>query len=163
MWDVCDGNVIRFSPTFFVLKTTTIVTWEIYDHQELISVYFPFTCCLHMFALLQWNENSMWKTSTQSSCLRLHGHGRFRFTTFNVIAFKMFTSEDVEVGDWNTLCVDVKQYKLPLSLMWNNQIYYFWCNLGKHKGITIMTCLCTKLVIVLNHRNIIIVHAIGLQ
>ncbi len=107
-------------------------------------------------------KNPCGKQAHNHPCLGLDSHGRSRFTTFNVITFKVFTSENVEVGDWNALCVDVKQYKLPLSLMWNNWIYYFWCNFGKHKGITIMTCLCTKLVIVLNHRNIIIVHAIGL-
>ncbi len=102
------------------------------------------------------------KQAHNHPCLRLHSHGRSKFWTFNAIASEVFTSEDVKVGDWNALHVDVKQYKLPLSLMWNNWIYYFLCNLCKHKGIIVMTCLCTKLVIVLNYRNIIVVHAIGL-
>jgi len=107
-------------------------------------------------------KNPCGKQAHNQPCLRLHSHGKSKFTKFNVISSKVFTFEDVEVGDWNALRVDVKQYKLPLSLMPNYQIYYFWCNLGKHNGITIMTCLCTKLVIVPNHRNIIIVHAIGI-
>jgi hypothetical protein len=44
-------------------------------------------------------KNPCGKQTHNHPCLKLHSHGRSMFTTFNVIAFKVFTCEDVEVGD----------------------------------------------------------------
>lgn len=110
MCGMCVVVVWLSPPHFFCcLNYVSTMTWELWWLSR-INVYIfcwhvVFEVC--MLALLQLK----WEIHVDNHpCLKLHSHGKFAFTTFNVSTFKLFTFKNVELKDWNTLHIDVRLY-----------------------------------------------------
>jgi hypothetical protein len=73
-------------------------------------------------------------------------HNKAIFTSFDVIAFELFTFKNVEVGNQFSMCTNVREHQQPFLFIWKNGMHQFGSNLGEHKQSTITTSMCTRFI-----------------